>query len=249
MATSGNRSPFLDCDGLPALSQYTHMCIYKIVNKINGKVYVGQTVRNAGKRWASHFHKKPSHHSSLIHNALHKYGIIAFWFEVIESAATKEHLDLRERYWIKKLNSVFPSGYNLTLGGQSGRVFTKETKLKMKASAHKRWGPNTKRRRWEGVPEEEKARIIHQNRSNAKKGKPSPKRGRALSQETIEKIRTSKAGKKVPAKYRPIIDSNGIRYRSIQESTEIIGCSRSSLHRVLSGDFKTLFGLTYSYCE
>lgn len=94
--------------------------IYKIVNKINGKIYVGQ-VKNIKERWKGHeykaFNEKEKGYPSAIHAAFRKYGIENFSFEVIEECLSEE-LDIREAYWIKELNTMAPNGYNLTAGGQ-----------------------------------------------------------------------------------------------------------------------------------
>ncbi len=94
--------------------------IYKIVNKINGKIYVGQA-GNIKERWKGHeykaFNKKEKGYSSAIHAAFRKYGIQNFSFEVIEECLPEE-LDIREAYWIKELDTKAPRGYNLTAGGQ-----------------------------------------------------------------------------------------------------------------------------------
>ena len=59
------------------------MVIYKFENKINGKVYIGQTVQKLSKRISSH--KYPSSNKNLpIDAAIKKYGIENFNFELIE---------------------------------------------------------------------------------------------------------------------------------------------------------------------
>ena len=93
--------------------------IYIIKNDINDQVYIGQTSRNITIRWKEHVRGS----NSLLHNAIHKYGIEHFWIEEIEQC-DDSLLDDRERFWISKYNS-FDNGYNATLGGQdSCRVET-----------------------------------------------------------------------------------------------------------------------------
>lgn len=91
------------------------MCgIYKIANKINGKVYIGQAL-NIQERWNKH---KRTHDNCAIHLAFEKYGIENFSFEVIEECLP-ELLDERERYWIAEYHS-YGEGYNLNPGGKGG---------------------------------------------------------------------------------------------------------------------------------
>ena len=100
--------------------------IYKITNKINGKAYVGQSV-HIEERWRQH---KNQHSDSLIHQAIKKYGIDNFIFEVLEECENdKQILNAREEYWIKHFNTIKPNGYNKTSGGDNASVDIHYTKL------------------------------------------------------------------------------------------------------------------------
>lgn len=90
------------------------MVIYLVTNKINGKKYVGQTIRPLSERWKDHCRAKDKNY---FHNAIRKYGADNFTREVIDTAETVEELDEKEIYWIAKLNTLFPNGYNLKEGG------------------------------------------------------------------------------------------------------------------------------------
>lgn len=98
--------------------------IYKITNLINGKIYVGQSI-DIYDRWYQHkykaFHETELAYNSAIHAAFRKYGLESFKFEIIEQC-DQEMLDAREQFWIKKLNSLTPNGYNILQGGQSNRM-------------------------------------------------------------------------------------------------------------------------------
>lgn len=90
--------------------------IYKIQNKINNKIYVGQSV-SIEKRWTQHkINYTNSTYNSALYKAMNKYGIENFSFEVIEECSI-EQLDDKEIFWIQKLNSLVPNGYNIALGG------------------------------------------------------------------------------------------------------------------------------------
>ena len=90
--------------------------IYKVTNKINGKVYIGQSV-DIGKRWRQHMTAKDD---IYFHKAIQKYGVENFEWEVIEQCKKKD-LDEREIYWIEYYDS-FNKGYNCTRGGDGGPV-------------------------------------------------------------------------------------------------------------------------------
>ena len=107
------------------------MVIYKIINNINGKTYIGQTVRSLSQRVADHLVSK-----SYIGNSLRKYGIESFSITVIDHADTREVLNEKERHWIKILNCKHPNGYNLTYGGEGllGYSHSEETRKKISDS-------------------------------------------------------------------------------------------------------------------
>ena len=85
--------------------------IYKVTNKVNGKVYIGQSV-DIGRRWRQHM---TAADDIYFHKAIQKYGVDNFIWEVIEKCK-KSELDERESYWIEYYDS-FNKGYNCTKGG------------------------------------------------------------------------------------------------------------------------------------
>ena len=94
--------------------------IYKITNKLNNKVYIGQTIQKPIERFYQHCAKKCDKYilNMVIHKAIFKYGKDNFTFEVIEEVP-RQQLNEREEYWIKYYNS-YTDGYNSTKGGQKG---------------------------------------------------------------------------------------------------------------------------------
>jgi len=110
------------------------MIIYFIVNKQNGKVYVGQTTRTTNRRWTEHktYLRKNEHQNPHLQSAWNKYGESSFAFEEVKKVDTIEDLNLFEAYYIELL---FPKIYNLCSGGSVGRQFTEETKSRMSNSA------------------------------------------------------------------------------------------------------------------
>ena len=81
--------------------------IYKTINLTNGKFYVGQQSTNDETYLGS---------GKILKRAIKKYGIDCFKKEIIEECSTREELNKREVYWIKKLNPE----YNLHEGGYGG---------------------------------------------------------------------------------------------------------------------------------
>lgn len=83
--------------------------IYKITNMTNGKSYIGQSV-HIERRFIEH----KSCQSSIISNAIIKYGKDNFVFEVIEECDISL-LNKQEAYYIQLYNTVIPNGYNVLL--------------------------------------------------------------------------------------------------------------------------------------
>lgn len=87
------------------------MIIYKTTNLVNGKIYVGQDLYNRATYFGS---------GKILHQAIKKYGRANFKKEIIEHCTSREHMNEREIYWISKLDSFTPNGYNISKGGGCG---------------------------------------------------------------------------------------------------------------------------------
>lgn len=113
------------------------MIIYRVTNKINGKIYIGQTRKPLTVRWSQHCSnaKKNRTKYSILANAIRKYGKENFFVEEIDGANDLTELNYREQHHIYMNNSVSPVGYNLVGGGQSVQTYSDETRKKMSDSA------------------------------------------------------------------------------------------------------------------
>ena len=91
--------------------------LYRIINKINGKIYIGQTVQ-PDKRWWQHRHDA-ANPTQTIHYAINKYGANSFEFEVIASCKNQDDANWTEEELIKQYDSLVKNGkgYNISLGG------------------------------------------------------------------------------------------------------------------------------------
>lgn len=121
--------------------------VYAITNKINNMSYIGCS-KNIHRRMIEH--KKPSASPSMkISIAIKKFGIENFRLDILEICEGKDMFK-REEYWVKKNNSRYPNGYNMTDGGiglngfehslstknkigkiHAGKVMSKDTRKKM----------------------------------------------------------------------------------------------------------------------
>lgn len=90
--------------------------IYKIVNIIDNKIYVGQT-RNFESRKLGHHYQAKRGNFRPLYASIRKHGIENFIFEVIEECEDNI-VNEREKFWIAELKSTVDKyGYNLTPGG------------------------------------------------------------------------------------------------------------------------------------
>ena len=104
------------------------MIIYKYTNKINGKQYIGQTIRGFDLRHYEHIRGDKSYFD----RAINKYGIENFEWEILYVASNTEELNEKEIELIQKHNTLKPNGYNVTLGGGSFNGYSPSEKQKKK---------------------------------------------------------------------------------------------------------------------
>ena len=185
------------------------MCIYKITNTVTGKQYVGQTTGVARDRWKGHRSLKSGNGVSLIKQAVKKYGKDAFVFEVIDIAETLAQLNHKEVFWITKLNTLSPSGYNIDAGGNGVGKVSDETKEKLRIANKLAYAndPTLKERCLRGLvgrvltieertARSECAKAAHINDPTLGKRKTEHQIGKPRSEETKEKIRKALLGRK-----------------------------------------------------
>lgn len=158
--------------------------VYLATNLVNGKVYVGITTRALHLRINEHRYDSDNdkaHSPTYFHNALAKYGLDQFQFDVLEEIEYTTLEEMREVLYTleKKYISQYRSndkrfGYNLTLGGDGITGYHMSLEQRQKISAiHK----------GKHLSEEHKARIRAFMSSDK-----NPNIGRKLSEETKAKL-------------------------------------------------------------
>ena len=96
--------------------------IYIARNKVNGKVYIGQTVNTLNRRKSAHLRAAVKGSNLYFHRALRKHTEDVFEWGVLEYMpdTTQANLNDREVYYIAQYNSSDPQlGYNMTKGGDA----------------------------------------------------------------------------------------------------------------------------------
>jgi len=96
--------------------------IYVIKNKLNNKVYVGQTIQDVEKRFKQHLKLSIGNKNQIIYKAISSIGKENFYYETLEeNIVSYEELNKLEEKYILLYNSITPNGYNLCPGGQKWR--------------------------------------------------------------------------------------------------------------------------------
>lgn len=150
--------------------------IYIILNKENGKFYIGSSV-NINSRWALHKRQleKKTHSNMYLQRAWDKYGKDSFIFEVVEECNKEECIDLENKWLQFHQTFNIENGYNIIKQANNtlGYKHTKENKQRMKNIATEKWSNMT----------EEEIISAKQRLSLYRKGKPiSEEHKKALSE-------------------------------------------------------------------
>lgn len=182
--------------------------VYRIVNNVNGKCYVGSSI-DLRLRRTQHFnallHNK--HINNILQNAYNKYGIDAFEFEVLEiidiTDDIKKRLLDREQFWIDNLNPE----YNILriAGSNLGYNHTEETKQKISNSM-------------KGVKKSEEHAL------HIREGQ----KGRVLTEEHKQKLSEAAKHRKSMS-HHTLVSIDGIIYNSIKEASDVLGITTNKI--------------------
>jgi group I intron endonuclease len=180
------------------------MQVYAIQNEANGKLYIGQTIRDLAKYWAYNLRRaalgktdKPA-----LYSAIRKYGPQAFTVRSIYTAATKRELDNAECCFIKLFGTRQRTlGYNMTDGGDGtvGATRTEEWKRNIsKGNMDKKWDDARKQqasisRKGRVLTEEHKQKIRNGGKGTTRPPRTEEWKARqAAAQKGKKKPRTAK---------------------------------------------------------
>jgi len=132
------------------------MKIYKIVNKNNGKIYIGKTNKTIEERFSAHLKNAKNKVNRYLYDSMNHHGFDLFEVYLVEECKTEEELSSREKYWIENLNSMYPNGYNMTAGGDGGNTL----------------------RSWS----DEERKLLYQRQGNKRRGKRPPEFSQVMSE-------------------------------------------------------------------
>lgn len=151
------------------------MQIYKIINCLNYKVYIGKDTSS-----------DPNYYGSgvILIRAIKKYGIENFTKEIIDTAETKDDLSEKEKYWISFYNSTEREiGYNISKGGDGGDTISNNPNRDIIAKKLSETSP-TKGKTYEEAYGLEKALSYKKKLSESKKYRePRPKKEKPVKED------------------------------------------------------------------
>ncbi len=222
--------------------------IYMLIDKRNGKKYVGKHNGKKDDYWSS----------GLVPNRIaNKHGRDIFTRVILEDGIDDEELNNKEIYYIK-LEDSFNNGYNSTLGGEGGNHWVndkteEELKLIREKQSKKLKGRVFSNVSKKKMSESAKNKVLSkEHRNNI--GKAVKKRGGTPhTDETKDKLSKIMSGRKNPKHSKFMVDNNpksqqvsidGVIYNTITEATEILKISRSTIKYRLNNEtdkFKNWF--------
>jgi len=156
------------------------MIVYRIRNKLDGKMYIGQTKYSLKKRWGEHCYQWSD--CRYLSRAIKKHGKGGFEVSVLARCNSLEEMNHREAYYIKLFKTLAPNGYNLTTGGDNSKM-SEETKKIISKNSKKMWANG------KGV-----SRKGLKNSEESKLKVAAALKGHLVSEETREKMSLRRMG-------------------------------------------------------
>lgn len=208
--------------------------IYKITNKINGMMYIGQ-------HKSSSIYDKYIGSGLVLKRAVDKYGIENFQKEILSVVESKYQADIEEIYYIKLFRNAFGEQmlYNIADGGQGGdysKFWSEEYKNRKGEITKKLWTPEFRK--------ESSERMKETNKNLDRKAIAEKKRGSKMTEESKERMRKAHKGLGCS---KVICLETGIIYDSIKSAAEALNIYESGISLCCSGKYKHCKGLHFEY--
>ena len=105
------------------MPDYSKGRVYKILNTVNDKVYVGSTTCALSTRMVQHRSQvdSPRYAAIPFYAAIREIGVEHFYIELIKDfpCKRKEQLTAEEGKCIREMKTMVPDGYNLRVAGRT----------------------------------------------------------------------------------------------------------------------------------
>lgn len=217
--------------------------IYKITNKVNGKSYIGKTVKSINRRFYEHCHNAELGVQTVFYDAIRKYGKENFDISTIEEI-DNDLLNDRESYWINYYHTYLKDplcqGYNSTLGGDGGDTRSKKLLL-YEDNVLKLWNQGLSIKQITDQIDLDKrsvSKILLRNGYTAKDIQ--VRKGQCWNQTMVS--RTSKPVEQY--------DKNGnfiYKFPSVSEAGRVMKCSPAAISNCAKGKSKTSMGYIWKF--
>lgn len=230
------------------------ICIYKITNLINDKIYVGQTIDFVNRMY-EHFNKSNCT-GRKFKNAISRYGKDSFKCEILEYLDDIDLLNEREQYYLDLLQPFDDNGYNLQRHSEKtniGAKWSDEVKKKISDSLKKYYETHDVHNK--GVPLSEERRkqfdrtgILHTEewKQNASKIHKELGSGKRL-QEWIELNGDPKL--KPIAQLDKIVGNVIQEFESVKQASKQTTIGRTNITNCLTGYSKSAGGYKWVYLK
>lgn len=194
--------------------------IYLRTNTINKKKYVGQTNNFKRRNW-EWLSLKQYYANKLLTIDREKYGLDNWVVEILKECEDSE-ADYWEQYYIKKYNTKYPNGYNMSDGGKApyGVIRSEETRKKMSEA---RKG----QRAWN-------------------KGKYHTEESKKKMSEAQKGLKKNKPSKIV---YQYTLDGKLVKIWTTTKYSKNYGFHRGNINECCNGKRKTHKGFIWSYFQ
>lgn len=211
--------------------------IYKIINKIDGKCYIGQTMISLEERWRQH--KSESSNCRYLKRAFNKYGIENFEMKLI-CICFDEDLNKFEHQYIIFCNSLVPNGYNLRQGGNNAKLHPL-TKQKIGETLREGYSSGRLVNKGKGAKGKKHTEETKQKISKALMGRKieNPVYGKVCSEEYKEKLRNLAKQRTIDEKTRQKI-SETLKQKN-KESKILLNVKRKVLQYDLNNNYIATF--------
>lgn len=182
--------------------------LYKITNNVNGKFYIGSSVK-LEKRIKDHkWQLKNGIHSNIhLARAAKKYGLDAFSFSILETCSESDLLDKEQRYLDEHVGS--PNCYNISCDSKApnrGSKSSKEVRAKISKAL---LGRTLSQEHRQNIGRANKGNVIgeigRQNMSRAHLGT------------KLTEIQKTKIGKALSGENAPLAKLNWLEVKEIRE--------------------------------
>ncbi len=216
--------------------------IYQIKNILNNKCYIGQTINSFNVRYESGKWWKKTTNRHLKY-AAKKYGIKNFKVKILAIATNKKELNKFEKFYIKKLNSMEPNGYNIKTGGAHG-VLPEASKKQISGKLKKYYSTHVPPiKKWS----KEKRLLAAKRSAKARTGKTYPHMFKGPTPYTIERARQANKGR-ISVHRKKIIRNDGIIFTSVTEAAQKSNTTTQNIRRAIYKNH-TAYGFGFKYYD